>query len=182
MVSPGATPVQLTRAEKVLRAALAKLDRPIVLVQALADLQSWREQYDEAEQLYRESLMLKESALALNNLALLLALRGKGGNEPVELIEKALNLVGQDASLLDSRATINLALGSPQMAATDLKVAISKRPSALNYFHQAQVASRLGQKEAARESLSKASELGLQPEDLHPLERQSFRQLQQELR
>lgn len=182
MISPAATPQQLSGVEKVLRAALEKFDRNELLVQALADLQSWREEYDEAEALYRESLEKREHPLALNNLALLLALRGKGGNEPLRLIEKAIELVGLDPSLLDSRATINLTLGNPQLAVPDLILAIEKRPSPLNYFHQAQVAQRLGQKESARASMSKANELGLQVENLHPLERKGFRQLQQELR
>jgi tetratricopeptide (TPR) repeat protein len=182
MISPAATPQQLTGVEKILRSAIEQQNRNILLVQALADLQSWREEYDEAETLYRESLSKGYHPLALNNLALMLALLGKGGNEPLKLIEKAIELVGLDPSLLDSRATINLALGNPQLAAPDLILAIEKRPSPLSYFHQAQVFLRLGQKDSARKSMETANEVGLQIENLHPLERKNYRQLQQELR
>lgn len=182
MISAAATPQQLTRLEKLLRTAIEKQKRHVLLVQALADLQSWREEYDEAEALYRESLSKGDHPLALNNLALMLALLGKGGDEPLRLIEKAIELVGLEPSLLDSRATINLALGNPQLAVSDLILAIEKRPSPLNYFHQAQVALRLGQKESARNSMLKADELNLQAEHLHPLERKNYLQLLQELR
>lgn len=182
MISPAATPQQLAGVEKILRSAIEQQDRHVLLVQALADLQSWREEYDEAETLYLESLSKGDHPLALNNLALMLALLGKGGNQPLKLIEKAIELVGLDPSLLDSRATINLAIGNPQLAAPDLILANEKRPSPLSYFHQAQVQLRLGQKNDARRSMEKADELGLQIENLHPLERKNYRQLQQELR
>ncbi|HTI50379.1 MAG TPA: tetratricopeptide repeat protein, partial [Planctomycetaceae bacterium] len=181
MVAPGTSPLHLTRAEKILRESLAKKDRPVLLVQALADLQSWREKYDEAEDLYRETLLKDENPLALNNLALLLGLRGKGGKEALELIDKAIFIAGQDPSLLDSRATINLALGNPQQGVSDLVLVIEKRPSSvLGHFHQAQVALKLGKTDAARKSYERALEFGLQFATLHPLERDGLRMLEKE--
>jgi tetratricopeptide (TPR) repeat protein len=181
MVAAGTTPAHLARSEKILRDALAKMDRPVLLVQALADLQSWREQYDEAEDLYRETLTKDENPLALNNLALLIGLRGKGGKEALELIDRAIFIAGQDPSLLDSRATINLALGNPQLSVSDLVLVIDKRPSStLGHFHQAQVSLRLGKTDAARKSFERAQEFGLQLATLHPLERDGFRILAKE--
>lgn len=181
MVAAGTTPAHLARSEKILRDALAKMDRPVLLVQALADLQSWREQYDEAEDLYRETLTKDENPLALNNLALLIGLRGKGGKEALELIDRAIFIAGQDPSLLDSRATINLALGNPQLSVSDLVLVIDKRPSStLGHFHQAQVSLHLGKTDAARKSFERAQEFGLQLATLHPLERDGFRKLAKE--
>jgi predicted Zn-dependent protease len=183
LTSSVATKEDRLRAEQVLDQALNQHHRPLVLLLAYADLQNWREKYDDAERLYREVLDKdNQNAAALNNLALLLALRGRGNPESMRLIEKALQLVGEHPSLLDSRATINLTLGQPQKAEVDLARVLEKRPTAAAYFRQAQVELRLGKREPAREALGKALTLGLKAEDLHPLERPGFRQLEAELR
>lgn len=182
LASPQADRARLERAEKIVRAALEKHNRPVILVLALADLCSWREGYDEAESLYREVIERNDrSPIAFNNLALLLALRGRGGDDALNLVDRALDLVADDPSLLDSRATILLARGDAQRAAIDLKQALDRRPSAHSYFHQAQASLRLGQPDVARESLQKAIALGLNADSLHPLERPLFLQLRQEL-
>jgi tetratricopeptide (TPR) repeat protein len=173
----------LSRVEHVLRAALEKHDRPLLLIMALAELQNWREIFDEAEQLYREVLIRQDQhAAALNNLAVLLAIRGRGGQESIALIQKALEVSGQNSDLLDSRATIYLALGKFKSAASDLEQVIASQPNALSFMHQSQVKLRLGERAAARESLARARELGLRIENLHPLERPGLRRLQNELR
>src|SRR5207248_3637559 len=114
----------------------------------------------------------------LNNLAVLLALRGRGGKEPLTLIEMALKATGPNPALLDSRGTIYFALRDPARAAADLAQAIRRRPSAASYFRQAEAALPLGMDDAARQSFNKALELGIRIEDLHPLERPAYRQLQ----
>jgi Tfp pilus assembly protein PilF len=181
--SPAATKEHFARAEQILNSALQKYDRPVVLVLALANLQNWGEEYSEAEESYREVLR-KESrnAEALNNLALLLALRGRGGREPLALIETVLQIVGQDPGLLDTRSMIYLALGDATHAATDIAEAIRRQPFAASYMRQALVELRLGGKDAARASFAKATELGLKIKDLHPLERAAYRQLEADLR
>ena len=88
--SAAATNENYDRAEKVLVSALDEKSRALPLVLGYADLQNWRERYDDAERLYREALGKEpRHAAALNNLALLLALRGQGGPEPMALIEKS---------------------------------------------------------------------------------------------
>jgi tetratricopeptide (TPR) repeat protein len=180
--SATATKEDFARAAQVLNKALEKQDRPAGLVLALANLQNWGEEFAEAEKLYREVLEKEPgNAGTLNNLAILLALRGSGGREPLRLIEKAIELAGSNPGLLDSRATIYLALGDARRAADDLAQALKGRPSPGSYFRQALAEARLGQRDAAQESLAKASQLGLRIEELHPLERPIFRQLQSEL-
>lgn len=179
------------RAEKVLRDALVYHDRPVVLLLGLADLQSWRETvpaeakdecYDEAEVLYREVLEKEpRNPVAMNNLALLLALRGGREQEPLRLINQAIASAGNDPALLDSRATIYMALGEPQKAAADLVKALQGRETALGLFHVAQVKQRMGQLKEARQRLAQALDTGLVPEALHPLERPFLKQLQSEL-
>lgn len=181
--STAATPEQFSRAEGVFRAALDEYDRPIVLVLSLAQLQNGRGLFDDAELLYREVLQRQDrNVSALNNLAVLLAVRGRGGQEPITLIEKAIEVVGPDPHLLDSRATINLALGDLKSAAADLERVLASQPNALSFMHRSQLELRLGQRAAARESLTKARELGLRMQTIHPLERPGYRQLQKDLR
>ena len=180
--SPTATKAHSARAAQVLNAALEKHGRPLVLILALANLQNWGEQFAEAERLYREALAKDARNVGtLNNLALLLALRGRGGKEPLSLIQKAVEIAGPNPGLLDSRGTIYLLQGDTRLAADDLARALLKRPSAGGYFRQAQVELRLGHQEAARESFAKAGALGLRTEELHPLERPIYRQLKTEL-
>jgi Flp pilus assembly protein TadD len=180
--SAAATKEHFARAAKVLEAALEKHERPLVLLLALANLQNWGEKFADAERLYREALEKDgKNPGTLNNLALLLALRGRGGREPLSLIDKAIAIAGPNPGLLDSRATIYLLQGDPRHAADDLAKALLRRPSAAGYFRQAQAELRLGHKESARESFAKAGEMGLKTEELHPLERPFFRQLQTEL-
>lgn len=183
LTSADATEEHFARAEKLLRAALDKSERPATLLLALADLQTFREKYDDAESLYRQVLAEQpQNATALNNLALLLALRGRGGQESMALIDKAIEIVGSKPALLDTRATIRLALGNPKEALADVEQSLAGQPSAVAFFHQSLVEHRLGQKPAARLSLEKANDLGLRPVDLLPLERPALRQLQKDMR
>ncbi|MGQ0633609.1 MAG: tetratricopeptide repeat protein [Planctomycetaceae bacterium] len=183
LASTEATPDHFAQAEELLEAALDKHARPVTLLLALADVHSWQKRYDDAERLYREVLQNEaRSAVALNNLALLLALRRRGGEEALSMIDRAIKSVGEDPILLDSRAMIYLALGDAERAMVDLVQAIDARPAAQYYFHQAQAAARLGRTDEARESLQKAAALGLREENLHPLERPGFLQLTRDLR
>jgi tetratricopeptide (TPR) repeat protein len=183
LTSPGTSGVHLARAEKVLQESIEKHSRPIGLLLSLADQKNWSGDYDGAEKLYREVLVKDpRNPVAMNNLALILALGGGHGAEALDLIKRAIDLVGNDPSLLDSRATIYLLQGNTQLAASDLSQVIELRPSAMAYFHQAQVFNRLGQKDAARQALSKSRELGLVVSTLHPIERKSYEKIQEELR
>jgi tetratricopeptide (TPR) repeat protein len=181
--SASATKEHFTRGGQILEAALQKHSRPAKLVQALADLYNFGERFADAELLYRDILHNDPNNTgALNNLALLLALRGRGGQESLTLIRRAIEIAGPNPGLLDSRATVYLSLGDLGHAADDLAKALLRRPSAGSYFRQAQVELQLGHKDAARESFARAGELGLKAEELHPLERPYYRQLQVELK
>ncbi len=183
LTSAGATKEDFARAEKVLRSALDKQARSLSLLTAYADLQNWREKYDDAEQLYREVLKKNpRDPVACNNLAVLLALRGRGSGEQMVLIERSLKTLGDNPSVLDTRATIRMLQGNAQGAADDLDRALRLRPFSQGYFHLAQVKLRLGQLDDARKAMSQAREMRLRIEELHPLERPAYRQLDAELR
>ncbi len=99
-------------------------DIPALLV-CLADMRNVQGRYDEAERLYRQALDRdQQNAQGLNNLAWLLALRGEKANEARERINSALELVGPEQSLLDTRAVVSLALGQNRQALADLRQAL----------------------------------------------------------
>ena len=90
--------------------------------------------------------------------------------------------MGYNPSLLDTRATISLLRGNAQGAADDLARAMETQAFPQGYFHRAQVELRLGNRDAAKTSLAQGAAMRLRIEDLHPLERPAYRQLQAELR
>jgi len=175
----GPTPDQLQRLEKILLPALEKHQRPAPHVLLLADLCIRQGRFQPAERLYREVLAKDDrNVLAMNNLAVLLALQHRQLDESLELIRRAIEMAGPAGTLLDSRAIVHIARRQPKHALADLAAAIADDPRATRYFHTAEAQFQLGQQAAARQSLDKAAELGLKAEMLHPLELPAFRRLQ----
>ncbi len=176
-----ATPEQLGRLERILLPALEKHGRRIPLLLVVADLRTAQQHFDDVETLYREVLQQEPAnVVALNNLAVLLALRGKQLDEANQLIAKAIETTGPEPTLLDSRATVLAARNQTEEALRDLESALDASPRPARYFHQAEILSRLGNQEAAARALAKAVETGLTAESLHPLERPSYGKLIQQ--
>ena len=86
----------------------------------LADLKDLQGDYDQAIFNCREALKLDDrNVVAMNNIAWLLAKRGKA-SEALDLINRAITLAGERAELLDTRATVQLALARTDEALKDL--------------------------------------------------------------
>jgi len=184
--SAGTSPEQLIRVDKILHQALEELSGtgradaavPLRIIQAaIRDRQS---RFDEAERIYRD--ILKEdptSSVAMNALAVLLAQEGVRLDEAQQLIDRAIALTegGANPALLDSRATVLLALGQPEQALADLNRAIQEEPNALRLFHQAQAYHALGKKKPAVDALRRAHELGLEEGKLPSRERPVYHRL-----
>jgi len=175
---PAATPEQLRRAEDVLKAALVKFDRSVPLLLVTADYYSNHKRYREAESHYREIINKNPNdAVALNNLAVLLALQGTKTDEALELINRAIGIAGPVAPMLDSRASVHLARGNPQDALKDLAGAIREQPTPVRRFHQAQAFEMAGQRPQAVQAMRQALDNGLTSEMLQPLERPAFERM-----
>ena len=173
-----ASPDELQRIETILLAALEKHERAAPLLLGLANLRISQERYKEAEALLREVIGRNDgSVVALNNLAVLLALQQTQLKEARQLIEKAIERAGPISHLLDSRASVYVALGKPSEALADLDAAIAEDANPTSYFHKAQLHYKAGQQEAAAQALAEAHDLGLTLSLLSPLERPAYQKL-----
>jgi len=173
-----ATATQLQRMEKMLEKALEKFSRPTPMLLLLAELKNRQERYDESENLYREVLKNNAGhAVAMNNLAVLLALQGKNLEEAISLINKAIEIAGPLGAMLDSRASVYIALGKSEEALKDIDAALVDAETPVRLFHKAQAFLVAGQEDAARNVFDKALKKNLTPEMLQPLERPVFERL-----
>lgn len=138
--------------------------------------------YAAATRYYRKTIeMAPQSPIAYNELALLLALQGEDAAAALGLINQAIDLAGPLAFLLDTRATVYLALDRPDAAIADLELAIADMPSAAKHFHLAQALTAAGKRTAAQHALRTAISEGLHSDSVHPLEKSAYQQLTQQL-
>ena len=79
----------------------------------LAAIRMRQGRFDEAENLFRRSLASNPRIRGLNNLAWLLSHRDRASPGALELINRAIDVAGEDPGLLDTRAVIFLQLGQP---------------------------------------------------------------------
>jgi len=175
------TPEQTRRGEKVIQDALKEFDhhkQHSRLLLAMADVRTTQGRYNEAEAIYRDIIRRNANdPVAMNNLAVLLALQGIKVGEALKMVNRALELAGPMASILDSRASVYMAAGQPEKALVDLQHALSDGLTPVRFFHQAQAYDQAGEEQAAAESIKKAVDLGLDSEMLQPLERPIYDKL-----
>ena len=173
-----ATPSQAERIEAVVEAALDKQTPSAKTLLILADLRIAQERFDDVEDAYRRVIELDaDNVIALNNLAVLSALKKENLDEAVRMIDRAINLAPPNGILLDSQATVYLANGRASEALDSMQKAIAEDPKPSRYFHLAQVQNGLRNPQEAKKALLKARELGLTPQMLHPLERPEYNRL-----
>lgn len=173
---------QAKRLDAVIEKGVEKYERHAALLQALAEIRTRQTRYNETEALYREVLASNpDNAVAMNNLAVLLALQGIKLDESLELVSKAIEIAGPLGSMLDSRASVYLAIGEPEKALADLADAIADSESPVRLFHQAQAFHKAGKIEEAKIAMQKALAKNLAPEMLQPLEVPAFEKLRETL-
>ena len=148
----------------------------------LANVAHIGRRYQTVEELYRQSVKLSpESVHAYNELALLLALRGRCADEALKSIDQTITLSGPLPFLLDTRASVHLAAGRSQQAIRDLENSIVDSSTAVAYFHLAQAHLTQGNRTEANRALRQGSALGLNADSVHPLECEAFEQLRNRL-
>jgi Tfp pilus assembly protein PilF len=171
---------QVAAVEKRLRKAMEA--KPSVMLKLqLADLLDRRGDYVEAAKLYKEVLKKEpNNFVALNNLAWMLAHGGGDAKQALDHVNKALAGMGRRADLLDTRGLIYLALKEPAKAVEDLKEAAGDGKSPHRLFHLARAYHANRDKDAARDTLKRARDNGLEVASLHPVEQKAAQELLKE--
>ncbi len=186
MKSRDATPAQQQRAEKVLQNALKRSDRPDSLLLITADAYIRLGRYDVAEDIYRKAIEENpQHAVAMNNLAVLLALQKRQLDEALKLINKALEIAGPEPAMIDSRATVYIAMGESNKALDDIKAALADAETPVRFFHLAQIYNLAGRPKSAVAAFTDAEESGLTADIVQPLELpayKEFKAMQEKLR
>jgi tetratricopeptide (TPR) repeat protein len=165
-----------------LQAAIARHPEKRVLLQLRAEFRDYCGRTDEAIALYRELIQAEpRNIAALNNLAVLLALKENQGGEALMRINAAIEIAGPVAQLLDTRAMVYMSERRPDMAIRDLEDALKQEPSPLFYFHQARAYNLNKNRLQAQRCWEKATTEGLTASALPRLERPTFEALSKEL-
>jgi tetratricopeptide (TPR) repeat protein len=179
----GQVPENLQReAIRQIKTAIASQPGDIDLRYFLAECNDVLGRLDEAIIGYREVLKLKDSHVpALNNLAMLLALKEEKGGDALQLITKAIEMAGPIAELLDTRAMVYLNEQQPRAAMADLQEAIRLNPKPLYYFHLARAYHMNQDRLTATNWMNRATKEGLKTSALPRLEQPQFESLNREL-
>jgi tetratricopeptide (TPR) repeat protein len=188
--APSATIAQKRLIEAWIVEAVQRAPESAGLVSKLAAIRLRQGRYDEARAHLRQALNSDpDDPQALNDLAWLLAQGSAclaasqdGLRESLSLINRAIDLAGESATLLDTRAVVYLRLGRVDNALHDLGLALSLRPtSRASYFHLAKARLLANDKSESLKAFAQAEKLGLNSDTVDPLERLSYLKLREEL-
>ena len=173
---------QSQRVEEAVRTSVQRDEQNLVLRLMLADLMEMQGRTDQVESLCRGILTTDPNNLvALNNLAWLLS--GKEGKdaEALELIQRAIAQHGPRPELLDTRAVVYLSLGKQKEAIQDLEKAVRDAPTPSRYFHLTRAHHLAKNAPLALAALQRANDLGLDVQQLHPIDQEVYPRIVGEL-
>jgi tetratricopeptide (TPR) repeat protein len=182
--APSADDAQRRQVEAWVAEAVRRQPDSMPLATGLGDICLREGRYDEAEALYRRILSkAPDHVEAISNLAWVLALRGTGkGAESLELIDHAIALRGESASLAGARSLVLIGSGRSDQAEGALRDALERSPANPGLaFHLAWAFRTNGKADEARGQFRRAVELGLKPQALDPIQRGLFERLAKEL-
>ena len=129
------TDAQQQRVESWLVDALRRQPNSTPIRMSLASLRTMERRYDETESTYREVLASDPNNIeALNNLSWLLAFETGKEQEAIELINRAIEIVGSDSTLFDTRSVVCLKQGKPDLALQDLRAGDRSQPRKVGPF------------------------------------------------
>jgi tetratricopeptide (TPR) repeat protein len=171
------TPQQFARLEKML--VDAQKGKPSTsLLMVLATLYEQQKQYDKAVAAYHEALVKEpKNYKVLNNIGVDLLLGGGDLNEALAMVNRALEITGQMAAVLDSRAMIYVERQDYANALNDLNAAVKDEGSAEQYLHLAWVLSLTGRNDDASAAFKAARSKGLDPKLLNAKELRAYDRL-----
>jgi len=183
MVMGGASAELAERADQVLNKALTQHPKDRELLFAVATWRLVQGQNRQAEELLRQVLVIESrNAMAMNNLATLLAEDSATRDEALQLLDQAIAISGPLAELLDSKGMVLLAQGDSQGAVALLDKAVARpAPDPRHFFHLALALRKDGRKPEARQMLEQARRHALNSAVMSPTDRRALAELAQEL-
>ena len=147
--------------------------------QSLADLWIWKGNESQAIETFRRIVQDRPNdVIALNNLAMLLADSPTKAQEALPLINRAIELVGTKATLMDSKAYVLLRLGRYEEAISILSALLAKNDSPSVRFHLYQAYLKSSQTQLANELLPTIDLAALRKSPLTQSDRQGLQQLE----
>jgi tetratricopeptide (TPR) repeat protein len=146
----------------------------------LGNFANEREDSAAAMTYYEKSFVADErSPIAMNNFAFIAARQGQRLPEAEKAIDEAIRQTGSRPELLDTKAAVLIAQDRAAEARDLLRTIPVQQLDATLLFRLAECEHRLGNKSESAALLKLAFEKGLNPEKVHPLDREIFRELQQ---
>lgn len=181
LVSEKAGQEKFQQAEPILSKALEDHSEDADLLFSVANMRLFLEQVDEADKLYQRVLELRPRHLAaLNNRATLLSEMPQRSEEALELIDRAIELAGEQAALLDTKGMIFVYGGKPEQAVQFLKTAAYSANSDPRYhFHLAVAYLRGGDLKKARNAHEEAKGRDLEGQFLTEMDLQLLTELEE---
>ncbi|QDT67159.1 tetratricopeptide repeat protein [Planctomycetes bacterium MalM25] len=186
---PTVTKERVDRVQAWLDRGLREDPELVALLLQQAECYDIQRDYDRAADAYRVLLDHEEvngvgRAVVLNNLAYLLALAKideASISEAERYISEAVDLLGPNSEILDTRAVVAIADKRYDDAIADLDLAVIDNPTASKYFHLAVAHQGAGQTESAAASWQEAVDRGLSRDSVSRLEKEQYDQLKEQL-
>ncbi|MCC7419762.1 MAG: tetratricopeptide repeat protein, partial [Planctomycetaceae bacterium] len=177
------SPVMIARVEATVSAAIQAGLARVPLSAGLADFEALLGRYEVAEQWHRAVLRSEPNHVqTLNNLAWLLALRGKSLDEAKSFIERAITAGGNEARLIDTRGCVLLARKDVAGATRDFEASLRLEPGPVTAFHLARARLAKGDSAGADAAIRMILDQGHDATDFHPLERPAFEAMERRLK
>jgi len=177
-----ATPHLMALAEPLVSTALKQHGDDLELLMLTAALRTTRQEVPEAVSLYEQVLQAEpENVVALNNLAALLAENHQEKDKALEYIERAIELLGPQGPLLDTKGMILIYNDRIDEAIPYLEQAVkAPPPDPLHQLHLAAAYYRAGSLEKAKAAFDVAREGKVSDQQLNATDKQFFAELEKQ--
>lgn len=176
--APNADPRWLPLAETYLSAASKQMPDSLDLLQKLAFVRHLQRKHPEEIALYKEILARKPNDYQfLNNMAWTLSEEMNDPKAGLERINEAIEKIGPQPHVLDTRGVILTRLERLDEAIKDLETSARALPTGPIYFHLARAYQKKGRTDDFRKYRDLARAAGLAPDQLQPSERDEWAKL-----
>jgi tetratricopeptide (TPR) repeat protein len=140
-----------------------------------------QQKFDEAVAAYKRILARDDvpdyvRASANNNLAFLLAMMKQNLDEALAGANEAIEILGPNSDILDTRALVYLHKGEFDKAVEDLQMAVKAGATASKYFHLAEALLAAGDAQGALEAWHEAEARGISMETTPVVEQEDLEQ------